>query len=121
MPARVVYQRLTVIRSRSPRWIGRGRCRFPQPPSPSTDHGLPGWRRSLHSPGCAGQHPHHLEIAMVVSTARPIHASAELRRPLLVTADSDLLDDLVRIADRVGIRLNVAADALGARRWYESA
>ena len=37
------------------------------------------------------------------------------RRPLLVTADADLLDELIRIADASGVQLTVAGDVGGAR------
>jgi secretion/DNA translocation related CpaE-like protein len=55
--------------------------------------------------------------------ARPDHTSAPpgRRRPLLVTADPDLLDDLLRIAHEAGATLDVAPDAPAARQWYGGA
>jgi secretion/DNA translocation related CpaE-like protein len=45
----------------------------------------------------------------------------EATRPLLVTADADLLDDLVRIAGDAGATIDVAPDAPAAERWYRLA
>jgi len=44
-----------------------------------------------------------------------------LARPLVVTADPDALDDLVRIAAGAGCELEVAVDAAGARRSWAAA
>jgi secretion/DNA translocation related CpaE-like protein len=44
--------------------------------------------------------------------------SEPARHPLVVTADSDLLDDLLRIAADVGVLVDVAADPAAARTWY---
>lgn len=43
------------------------------------------------------------------------------RRPLAITADEHLLDDLVRLAAAAGITLDVAHDAGAARRWWPHA
>lgn len=43
------------------------------------------------------------------------------RRPLVVTADADLLDDLLRLAATAGVELDVAPDVTGARRCWSSA
>jgi len=42
-------------------------------------------------------------------------------RPLAMTADPDLLDDLLRLAAAGGVELDVAAEPTGARRWYAPA
>lgn len=42
-------------------------------------------------------------------------------RPLLVTADADVLDDLLRLAATAGVELEVAPDATGAQRAWASA
>lgn len=42
-------------------------------------------------------------------------------RPLLVTADADVLDDLLRLAATAGVELEVAPDGTGARRAWVSA
>ena len=42
-------------------------------------------------------------------------------RPLAVTADPALLDDLLRLAATAGVELVVAADAGAARSWWSSA
>jgi Mrp family chromosome partitioning ATPase len=44
-----------------------------------------------------------------------------VRRPLLVTADADLLDELIRIAASVDVLLDVAADVPSARAWFGAA
>jgi secretion/DNA translocation related CpaE-like protein len=45
-------------------------------------------------------------------------ANASDRRPLVISADEELLDDLVRLAAVTGVVLDVAADAgAGLRRW----
>ena len=49
------------------------------------------------------------------------HNVPVVARPLLVTADADLLDDLIRIAASVDVLLDVAADVPSARPWYGSA
>src|SRR5581483_2967248 len=41
--------------------------------------------------------------------------------PLFVTADPDLLDDVLRISAEIGIILDVAPDPAAARKWYASA
>jgi secretion/DNA translocation related CpaE-like protein len=48
-------------------------------------------------------------------------ASEPARRPLLVTADTDVLDDVLRISAEIGVILDVAPDPAAARRWYPSA
>ncbi len=42
-------------------------------------------------------------------------------RPLIVTADADVLDDLLRLAATAGVELEVAPDATGAQRAWASA
>lgn len=42
-------------------------------------------------------------------------------RPLVLTGDEDLLDELLRIAATAGVELDVAADAAGARRRWLTA
>ena len=42
-------------------------------------------------------------------------------RPLLITADPDLLDELLRVAAAAGSEVDVAADAGAARRWWSGA
>ncbi len=42
-------------------------------------------------------------------------------RPLAVTADPDVLDDLLRLAATAGVELTVAPDAAAARRAWETA
>ncbi|MBO3745822.1 CpaE-like family protein [Streptosporangiaceae bacterium NEAU-GS5] len=44
-----------------------------------------------------------------------------MRRPLAVTADQELLDDLLRIAAAAGVELDVAHDARHARRGWAAA
>jgi secretion/DNA translocation related CpaE-like protein len=41
--------------------------------------------------------------------------------PLIVTADPDLLDDLLRLAANAGVTPDVAPDPVGARPWYPRA
>ena len=53
------------------------------------------------------------------AAAQPAHAPAP--RPLVVTADPDVLDDLLRLAATAGTELEVAADAGAARRSWSSA
>jgi secretion/DNA translocation related CpaE-like protein len=48
-------------------------------------------------------------------------ASEPARHPLLVTADPDLLDDVLRISAEIGVLIDVAPDPAAARRWYPSA
>ncbi len=43
------------------------------------------------------------------------------RRPLIVTADPDLLDDLLRLTAEVGLIADAATDAASAQRFYETA
>jgi secretion/DNA translocation related CpaE-like protein len=43
------------------------------------------------------------------------------RRPLVVTSDPDLLDDLLRLAHEAGAVVDVSPDPAGARRWYGGA
>lgn len=45
----------------------------------------------------------------------PTRPASAGRRPLVVTADEDLLDDVLRLAAAVGTELEVAAEAAGAR------
>ena len=45
----------------------------------------------------------------------------ESARPLVVTDDPDLLDELVRLAAAAGVELDVAQDAAGARRRWAQA
>ncbi|MCW2622453.1 MAG: hypothetical protein JWL64_2055 [Frankiales bacterium] len=44
-----------------------------------------------------------------------------VRRPLAVTDDPGLLDDMIRLAAAGGTELDVAPDALAARRWWAQA
>ncbi len=44
--------------------------------------------------------------------------SEPARHPLVVTADADLLDDLLRVAADVGVLVDVAPDPAAARPWY---
>jgi secretion/DNA translocation related CpaE-like protein len=48
-------------------------------------------------------------------------ASEPARHPLLVSADPDLLDDVLRISAEIGLLLDIAPDPAAARRWYASA
>ncbi|WP_203916166.1 septum site-determining protein Ssd [Rugosimonospora africana] len=43
------------------------------------------------------------------------------RRPLVVTADLDLLDDLLRCAAQVNVMMDVAPDAVAAGKWFSGA
>lgn len=52
--------------------------------------------------------------------ARPTPARSR-RRPLVVTADPNLLDDLLRLAHEAGAVVDVAPDPAAARRWYGGA
>jgi secretion/DNA translocation related CpaE-like protein len=47
--------------------------------------------------------------------------AAAAARPLAVTADPDLLDDLLRVAAAQGVELDVAADPAAARRRWSAA
>ena len=49
----------------------------------------------------------------------PAHTHAP--RPLVVTADPDVLDDLLRLAATAGVELEVAGDAVAARRSWSTA
>jgi secretion/DNA translocation related CpaE-like protein len=40
------------------------------------------------------------------------------KRPLVVTSDPGLLDDLLRVAGDTGVTVDVAPDPAAARRWY---
>src|SRR5262249_20581231 len=60
------------------------------------------------------------EATMAARTVQ-LGASEPARRPLLVTADTDLLDDVLRISAEIGVILDVAPDPAAARRWYASA
>jgi len=51
----------------------------------------------------------------------PAAPAGSRAHPLFVTADPDLLDDLLRLASDAGVTPNVAADPAGARRWYPEA
>lgn len=42
-------------------------------------------------------------------------------RPLVVTSDPDVLDDLLRLAATAGTEVDVATDAVAARRWWATA
>ena len=48
------------------------------------------------------------------------HPTAAATRTLLMTADPDLLDELLRLASAAGVELEVAHDLLAARRGYTS-
>ena len=50
-----------------------------------------------------------------------MHAAVPSPRPLVVTSDPDLLDDLLRLAATAGTELEVAADAGAARRSWPTA
>jgi secretion/DNA translocation related CpaE-like protein len=54
------------------------------------------------------------------SPAGPV-ASQGRRRPLVVTSDPDLLDDLLRLAHEAGAVVDVSPDPASARRWYGGA
>jgi secretion/DNA translocation related CpaE-like protein len=58
---------------------------------------------------------------MVVRTAHNAAPMPGQRRPLVVTADLDLLDDLLRIAMRVDVMMDVAPDAVAAGTWFGGA
>ncbi|WP_344167697.1 septum site-determining protein Ssd [Pilimelia columellifera] len=51
----------------------------------------------------------------------PPDATGARRRPLIVTADPDLLDDLLRLAVAAGVEVDLAVDPVAARRWYGDA
>jgi secretion/DNA translocation related CpaE-like protein len=48
-------------------------------------------------------------------------AAEPARHPLVVTADPDLLDDVLRVSAEVGVLVDVAPDPAAARPWYASA
>ncbi|MEN3307231.1 MAG: hypothetical protein V7603_3433 [Micromonosporaceae bacterium] len=54
---------------------------------------------------------------MVVPRTRQATAPPGRQRPLVVTADPDLLDELLRIAADAGVLVDVAPDPAAARRW----
>lgn len=58
---------------------------------------------------------------MVVSVVRHTAPATAVPRPLLVSADGHLLDELVRIAASVDVLLDVAPDVSAARLRYDSA
>ncbi|HKT05991.1 MAG TPA: hypothetical protein VJT31_41320, partial [Rugosimonospora sp.] len=58
---------------------------------------------------------------MAIPSTRTAPAPPRVRRPLIVTADAELLDDLLRVAARVGVLVDVAPDPAAARRWYPRA
>lgn len=58
---------------------------------------------------------------MAARSALPAPAPPRVRRPLIVTADPGLLDDLLRIAAGAGVLVDVAPDPGAARRWYPHA
>lgn len=53
--------------------------------------------------------------------ARPASTATDVRRPLLVTGDPSLLDDLLRLAAAGCAQVDVATDAREARRWWARA
>jgi secretion/DNA translocation related CpaE-like protein len=58
---------------------------------------------------------------MVVARTRQATAPPGRQRPLVVTADPDLLDELLRIAAEAGVLVDVAPDPAAARPWYPGA
>lgn len=52
---------------------------------------------------------------------RPLHAGPLSARPLVVTADAVVLDDLLRLAATAGAELDVAGDGGSARRGWSAA
>ena len=44
-----------------------------------------------------------------------------MSRPLIVTADPDALDDLLRLAAAAGVEVDVAQDVPSSRRWWSTA
>jgi secretion/DNA translocation related CpaE-like protein len=58
---------------------------------------------------------------MAARTARKSAPPAEVPRPLIVTADVDLLDDLLQLAVEAGATVDVAPDPAAADRWYLAA
>jgi secretion/DNA translocation related CpaE-like protein len=58
------------------------------------------------------------QAAPVARVAPPGRVRA---RPLLVTSDPDLLDDLLRLAGDAGVTPDVAPDPAGARSWFRRA
>lgn len=51
----------------------------------------------------------------------PVTGSSLAARPLVVTSDPALLDDLLRLAATAGVELDVAVDAVAARRYWGTA
>ena len=51
----------------------------------------------------------------------PLPVPPGTARPLLVTGDPDVLDDLLRLAETSGTAVDVAPDPTAARRWWSSA
>lgn len=51
----------------------------------------------------------------------PARAPSNRRYPLIVTADPDLLDDLLRMTADVGLIADVAPDGVAARPWFDHA
>jgi secretion/DNA translocation related CpaE-like protein len=58
------------------------------------------------------------EPETVVARTVQLGTSEPARHPLVVTADPELLDDLVRVAADVGVLIDVAPDPAAARSWY---
>src|SRR5262245_23652308 len=59
---------------------------------------------------------------MAVAAPRQVLAAAhDQQRPLLVTADPVLLDDVLRVAADVNVLVDVAPDPAAARPWYPRA
>jgi secretion/DNA translocation related CpaE-like protein len=58
---------------------------------------------------------------MAVPAARQVLAPQPTQRPLLVTADPELLDDVLRVAADVDVLVDVAPDPAAARPWYPGA
>src|SRR5688572_10598699 len=49
------------------------------------------------------------------------HTNAKASRPLLITSDSALLDELLRLASIAEVEVDVAPDVVAARRGYQAA
>jgi secretion/DNA translocation related CpaE-like protein len=58
---------------------------------------------------------------MAVRTTRKAAPAPGRRRPLVITTDPDLLDDVLRIAAEAEAIMDVAPDAAAARRWFSGA
>lgn len=57
-----------------------------------------------------------------VGVSRELSGGASGRgRPLVVTSDEELLDELLHVAAAVAVEVTVAADALAAEHWWASA